>query len=82
MEGRVPAGRDALRALRAHAGLKGSGARALGVVGHAFSHFRQELHVFAVRAAAARWEGEGWRFAEPGSLPLTTAARRALALAE
>ena len=82
VEGRVPAGRDALRALRAHTGLKGSGARPLGVVGHAFSHFRQELHVFAVRAAAARGEGEGWRFAEPGSLPLTTAARRALALAE
>jgi len=80
VEGRAPTGRDALRALRTHTGLKGIRARPLGVVVHVFSHFRQELHVYTAAVAASAVSGGTWRFAEPDGLPLTTAARRALAL--
>ncbi len=88
----TPTRRDALRALREQAGLRASRATPLGVVTHAFSHFRLVLHVYAVPLAAlpalkpgAQPAAAGRQpasLALPADLPLTTAARRALALAQ
>ncbi len=79
-----PSPRDALRALREQAGLVARRAAPLGTVSHAFSHFKLQLHVFAVRLPpreSAQPPGLTARFALPSELPLTTATRRALALA-
>jgi A/G-specific adenine glycosylase len=83
-----PAPRDALRALRLQTGLSARRAARLGTVKHAFTHFTQLLHVFALNPALApealartpHPPQAPAAFADPDELPLTTAARRALAL--
>jgi len=81
---RRPAPGDALSALREQTGLRASRAEALGTIPHAFSHFKLLLHVFAATGVSGRKKASRatpLRFADPAGLPLTTATRRALALA-
>jgi len=92
----APSPREALRALLRQTGLAATRATPLGAIRHAFTHFTQILHVYEVRLpprALAAFAG-GIResrpsaadglpqaaLALPAELPLTTAARRALAL--
>jgi len=68
--------------------LTGLTARAMcatGTISHLFSHFKQTLHCYAVDS----WEGtlttnpeDPLRFVDPATMPLTTVARRALALTD
>lgn len=79
-----PTGRDALRALHEGTGLSAGRAAFLGTVIHAFSHFKLVLRVYAVRAYEGGLSPERDPpacFSAPDELPLTTATRRALALA-
>ena len=81
---RKPARRDALRALREQTGLTAGRAEPLGLITHVFSHFKLLLHVYSVFAVTGTPDPARQppaRFARPADLPLTTATRRALALA-
>jgi len=81
---RKPTRRDAQRALNKQTGLTSASITPLGRVSHVFSHFKQLLHVYA----ATSYEGAAdparqppVRFGFPDDFPLTTAAHRALELA-
>ena len=54
--------------------------RRLGVIEHAFSHFRQTVTVLQAEGPVPVLESPALRFARPEELPLTTVARRALEL--
>ncbi|MCL2104282.1 MAG: A/G-specific adenine glycosylase [Kiritimatiellaeota bacterium] len=79
-----PSPRDAARALREKTGLTAVGAkRKGGVVAHTFSHFKLELHVYAVSGVTGVLDKKRpppARFAPPETLPLTTATRRVIGL--
>lgn len=78
-----PTPADALRALREKTGLAASTATFKGTIGHTFSHFKLELHVYAVSGVSNTLDKKRHpdaRFALAQSLPLTTATRRAIAL--
>lgn len=75
------------RALRERVGIEAERCEAAGVVDHAFSHRRLELHVFRVDRPRGRVRLSGYdahRWLAPGSLgtlPLGTVTRKALAAA-
>jgi A/G-specific adenine glycosylase len=76
-----PTPADALRALREKTGLGAAGVKLHGNVTHTFSHFKQELHVYAVSGVSGALDKRRYpdaRFALAEALPLTTATRRAL----
>lgn len=82
---RKPTRRDALRALCEQTGLTSARAAPLGTVTHVFSHFKLLLHVFTVAAFSGNPDPARHppvRFDIPDDLPLATATRRALALAQ
>ena len=79
-----PARSDARSALLEQTGLTAARVKALGTISHAFSHFKLRLHVFSATGVSGRKKSSRAtpaRFADPAGLPLTTATRRALALA-
>ena len=78
-----PMPRDAIHALREQTGLLASDAKLHGKIGHTFSHFKLELHVYVVSGVSGALDKKRHphaRFAVAETLPLTTATRRAIAL--
>ncbi|MCL1920937.1 MAG: A/G-specific adenine glycosylase [Kiritimatiellaeota bacterium] len=78
---RKPAPADALRALREQTGFSAARAKLHGTITHTFSHFKLELHVYAVTGLSGTPDQKRHphaRFARAESLPLTTATRRAI----
>ena len=77
---RRPGAAAARRALSS-LGLAAAALRPLGAVRHDFSHFRQELFVWAAEGGAETEPRPDRRFACPARVALATASKRALALA-
>ena len=78
-----PTPRDAIRGLLEKTGLAAASAQLHGKVQHTFSHFKQELFVYAVSGVSNALDTVRYpnaRFAPADALPLTTATRRAIAL--
>ncbi len=78
--GKNRGGASAARRALASLGLRARALRSLGDVLHAFSHFRQELHVWEALDAEETEPRENRAFANPSDLAVATATTRALAL--
>ena len=76
-----PTSLDAIRALLEQTGLVAADAKLHGKVGHTFSHFKLELHVYVMSGVSGTLDKKRHphaRFAVAETLPLTTATRRAI----
>ena len=74
---REPGARRAFAA----AGLRAEALREIGMVSHAFSHFRQELFVWEAVRGAEKDPRAGRAFVRPENVAVATATRRALVCA-